>query len=63
MKTPLPRPLTPHQWRRLVKLYRSNRQLRHRFYKRRRRMEPIPPMSAAIAWEYAKETLFPLNFP
>jgi hypothetical protein len=61
MKTPLPRPLTPHQWRRLVKLYRRIR-ARHQFFVVVRQWRPLP-LPASRAWEYAKETLFPLNFP
>jgi hypothetical protein len=61
MKTPLPRPLTQHQWRRLVKLYRWNLE-RRKIFCTGRHWRAVP-LSAAIAWEDAKETLFPLNFP
>jgi hypothetical protein len=65
MKTPLPRLLTPRQWRRLVKLYRARRAARFVRVLRGGRPQEVAILMrpAAAAWEAAKATLFPLNFP
>jgi hypothetical protein len=64
MKTPLPRPLTPRQRRRLVALYRAFRQPRAASYITAGRMGGrVWTLNAANAWEAAKGILFPINFP